>query len=223
MVRGAFGGAARPAQDGTGLAKAADAKIGRLCRFSGSVLVPPPALRLGIGHRHRHRLLPLGQVTALDEAAVEAQNEARLVVLLAEATIGARLKEAQDRGEVAKAGGDRGNQHTGGKIRVAENATLRSIGIPPQRAADFKRVRLTRDAGARSGPGAGVPHFAFGNDNGLRVEAATGGERIVHPPYWPRVTAMGNDCLPRISIVERDQGALAARAVRAPDHVIRAA
>lgn len=74
------------------------------------------------------------------KAAVEAQNHCQLVVLLAEARIGAELKAAQERGEVAQRGGDRGNQHTGGKVRNSDNATLSDIGIPRQRAAEMKKL-----------------------------------------------------------------------------------
>jgi hypothetical protein len=68
-------------------------------------------------------------------AALEAQNAVHLVVLLAEAKIGAELKAAQERGEVAERGA---NQH----VRTADilPATTSQLGIPRQRAAEMKRL-----------------------------------------------------------------------------------
>ncbi|WP_291295850.1 hypothetical protein [Elioraea sp.] len=71
------------------------------------------------------------------KAAVEAQNQCQLVVLLAEARIGAELKAAQERGEVA-------TQQAGRpvSVRAADTspATLPDIGIPRQRAAEMKKL-----------------------------------------------------------------------------------
>jgi len=60
-----------------------------------------------------------------------------LVVLLAEARIGAELKAAQERGEVARPGGDRMSN-----ARTSDNAplTLEAIGIPRQRASEMKTL-----------------------------------------------------------------------------------
>lgn len=71
------------------------------------------------------------------KAALEAQNAVQLVVLLAEAKIGAELKAAQERGEVARAGGDRQSN-----VRAADNgsASLPELGIPRQRAAEMKKL-----------------------------------------------------------------------------------
>lgn len=72
------------------------------------------------------------------KAAVEAQNRCELVVLLAEARIGAELKAAQERGEVAK-------KEAGRPVSVrgpdtSSPATLTEIGIPRQRAAEMKKL-----------------------------------------------------------------------------------
>lgn len=76
------------------------------------------------------------------KAAVEAQNRCELVVLLAEARIGAELKAAQERGEVAARGNPpAGNQHQR-DVRSPDIAppTLSEIGIPRQRAAEMKKL-----------------------------------------------------------------------------------
>lgn len=69
------------------------------------------------------------------KAALEAQNQCQLVVLLAEARIGVELKAAQERGEVATQG-DRSN------VRGADilTVTLPEIGIPRQRASEMKKL-----------------------------------------------------------------------------------
>lgn len=69
------------------------------------------------------------------KAALHAQNECHLVVMLAEARIGHELKAAQERGEVAAKGA---NQH----VRDPDTlpATLPEIGIPRQRAAEFRKM-----------------------------------------------------------------------------------
>ena len=76
-------------------------------------------------------------------AAAEAQNACRMVVLIAEAKIGAELKAAQDRGQVA-------TQKAGRPISVrradTSATTLSKIGITRQRASDFKKL-------AKAGPG----------------------------------------------------------------------
>ena len=72
----------------------------------------------------------------MSSAAVEAKNECELVVLLAEARIGAELKAAQERGEVAKQ-----NQPVSQYVQGADiprPATLPELGIPRQRAKDMK-------------------------------------------------------------------------------------
>jgi hypothetical protein len=76
------------------------------------------------------------------KAAIAAQNHAQLVVLLAEARIGAELKAAQERGEVAKRGGNRGNQYTGGKVGTADfgKPGPEDLGIPRWHAAEMKRL-----------------------------------------------------------------------------------
>lgn len=74
------------------------------------------------------------------KAAVEAQNHCRLVVLLAEARIGAELQAAQARGEVATK--DHGGANIPNGVRAADTvpATLPDLGIPRQRAADMKAL-----------------------------------------------------------------------------------
>jgi len=73
------------------------------------------------------------------KCAVEAQAMTQLVVLLAEARIGAELQAAQERGEVAPNGGDRSS------VRSSDTApaTLSDLGIPRQRAARGCRCHLT--------------------------------------------------------------------------------
>lgn len=59
----------------------------------------------------------------------------QLVVFLADARVGAELKAAQDRGEVAKAGDNP-------IVRSSDNQkhSLPEIGIPRQRASEMKRL-----------------------------------------------------------------------------------
>lgn len=80
-------------------------------------------------------------------AAVDAQNHCKLVVLLAEARIGAEIKAAQARGEVATAGGDRQTN-----VRNLDNApaTLPDLGIPRQRAAEMKALARKGEAAIRA-------------------------------------------------------------------------
>lgn len=60
------------------------------------------------------------------KAALEAQNAVQLVVLLAEAKIGAELKAAQERGEIARGGDFHGNQV---RSREERTATAAEIGL----------------------------------------------------------------------------------------------
>ncbi len=78
------------------------------------------------------------------KAAIEAQNQCQLVVLLAEARIGAELKAAQERGEVATQG-DRSN------VRAPDisTVTLPEIGIPRQRASEMKKLAEAGEAAIR--------------------------------------------------------------------------
>jgi hypothetical protein len=73
------------------------------------------------------------------KAAMEAQNACQLVVLLAEHRIGAELKAAQERGEVATR---TDNLKQGSEVRGADigKATLSDLGIPRQRAAEYKQL-----------------------------------------------------------------------------------
>ena len=77
------------------------------------------------------------------KAAVAAKNECELVVLLAEARIGAELKAAQERGEVATRDD---NLRRGAEVRSSDigKATLPEIGIPRQRAAEMKKLAEVR-------------------------------------------------------------------------------
>jgi hypothetical protein len=92
------------------------------------------------------------------KAAVEAQNHCQLVVLLAEARIGAELKAAQERGEIERRGGDRKTN-----VRTSDNdpATLSDIGIPRQRAAEMKKL-------AEAGEDAIREEVKRANDEGRR-------------------------------------------------------
>jgi phage N-6-adenine-methyltransferase len=71
------------------------------------------------------------------KAALEAQNTTQKVVLLAEARIGAELKAAQERGEVA-----RKNEPVSQYVRTSDilPATLSDLGITRQRAHEMKRL-----------------------------------------------------------------------------------
>ena len=67
---------------------------------------------------------------------VTVQNECQLVVLLAEARIGAELKAAQDAGAMAKR-----NEPVSQYVQTSDiptKATLPEIGIPRQRASEMK-------------------------------------------------------------------------------------
>jgi hypothetical protein len=70
------------------------------------------------------------------KAALEAQNATNLVVALAEARIGAELKAAQERGEVARHGGDRS------KVQGPDLGppTLSDLGVPKQRASEYRKL-----------------------------------------------------------------------------------
>lgn len=72
-------------------------------------------------------------------AAMQAQNAAERVVMLAEQRIGAELKAAQERGEVAtQAEHGRGIQSS---VHAADTrATLPDLGIPRKRAAEAKAL-----------------------------------------------------------------------------------
>jgi hypothetical protein len=84
------------------------------------------------------------------KAAVEAQAQCQLVVLLAEARIGAELTKAQARGEVAKRN-DGVNQHMQG-VRAEDTlpATLPDLGIPRQRAAEMKALARKGETAIRA-------------------------------------------------------------------------
>lgn len=71
------------------------------------------------------------------KAAVEAQNQCQLVVLLAEARIGAELQKAQERGEVASSAGRPKNVRTPDDFQPP---THEQVGIPRQRAAEMKKL-----------------------------------------------------------------------------------
>jgi hypothetical protein len=66
----------------------------------------------------------------------------QLVVLLAEARIGAELAAAQERGEVATRGNPTGaNQHTGNaRASGLSTPTLSDLGISSQRASEMRRL-----------------------------------------------------------------------------------
>lgn len=76
------------------------------------------------------------------KAAMAAQNQCSLVVLLAEARIGRELQAAQERGELQRPGGDRKSIN----VRDADNdPTLDDIGITRQRAAEYKALGRKTD------------------------------------------------------------------------------
>ncbi|MBI0432212.1 hypothetical protein, partial [Roseomonas sp. KE0001] len=74
------------------------------------------------------------------KAAVAAKNECELVVLLAEARIGAELRAAQERGEVATQNRAGANIPNGVRSSDTVPSTLPEIGIPRQRAFEMKRL-----------------------------------------------------------------------------------
>ena len=81
------------------------------------------------------------------KAAIEAQNQCQLVVLLAEARIGAELKAAQERGEIAtRADGPAVRDHVQGSDKIT---TLPEIGIPRQRASEMKKLAEAGEAAIR--------------------------------------------------------------------------
>jgi phage N-6-adenine-methyltransferase len=85
------------------------------------------------------------------KAAIEAQNATQTVVLLAEARIGAELKAAQERGELAGRGNPYGNNQHGGNARAAgiSSSTLDSLGIPSQRASEMRQLADIGEVGIR--------------------------------------------------------------------------
>lgn len=93
------------------------------------------------------------------KAAIEAQNATQTVVLLAEARIGAELKAAQERGELARHGGDRKSIKP--RTSGLDGATLDSLGIPSQRASEMRQLADIGEVGireaARVANGAGEP------------------------------------------------------------------
>jgi hypothetical protein len=54
--------------------------------------------------------------------------------------LGREIEEGQARGEVAGRGGDRGNQHTGGKLLDGKVATFDNLGVSYKQAHDWKRA-----------------------------------------------------------------------------------
>jgi phage N-6-adenine-methyltransferase len=91
------------------------------------------------------------------KAALEAQNTTQKIVLLAEARIGAELKAAQERGEVARPG-DNPNTRTSGN----QPTTLSDLGITSQRASEMRRL-------ADVGPAAIEEAAQAANDAGERL------------------------------------------------------
>ncbi len=92
----------------------------------------------GVGQARSRRAAPLAQLDspAAGRAAAEARNSTDLIVLLAEGRIGAELKAAQERGEVA----DRGKPINAQGSDINEPATLSDLNIPRQRASEFKAL-----------------------------------------------------------------------------------
>jgi len=84
------------------------------------------------------------------KAAIEAQNATQTVVLLAEARIGAELKAAQERGELARADGGV-NQHRREGVRASDTlpTTLDALGIPRQRASEMRQLADIGEVGIR--------------------------------------------------------------------------
>jgi hypothetical protein len=83
------------------------------------------------------------------KAAVEAKNECELVVMLAEARIGAELKAAQERGEVATRGD---SLRVGPEVpeRNIGKATLPEIGLTRKQAMEAKRLAAAGEPAIRA-------------------------------------------------------------------------
>lgn len=103
-------------------------------------------------------------------AAVEAQNQCQLVVLLAEARIGAELKAAQERGEV----GSQGRRSDIVRASDEVKPTIPEIGIPRQRASEMKKL-------AEAGDNAIREEVAKATKEGRRPSR----ERITRPQFTP--------------------------------------
>jgi len=73
------------------------------------------------------------------------------VVLLAEARIGAELKAAQERGEVARPDGSTHHRPKVPALRAPSAATLPDLGIPRQRATEMKRLAALGEEAKRGG------------------------------------------------------------------------
>lgn len=95
------------------------------------------------------------------------QNQCQLVVLLAEARIGAELVAAQERGEIA-ARNEPVSQYVQGP-NILRKPTLPDIGIPRQRAAEYKALA---DAAVRQSRL--VDNRRPGTPPGLRPHRRTG-------------------------------------------------
>ncbi len=78
------------------------------------------------------------------DASTDAQIACTQVTLLAKAKIGAELQAAQERGEVAERGA---NQHP--RASGILSTTLPEIGIPSQRAAEYKALADAGEAAIR--------------------------------------------------------------------------
>ncbi|MBP0465971.1 hypothetical protein J5Y09_18740 [Roseomonas sp. PWR1] len=78
------------------------------------------------------------------KAARAAQNGIARVIFLAEARVGAELEAAQARGELQRPGGDRGNQHTGGKVPDGANATPKIADVLGSRKAAAQAKQMHR-------------------------------------------------------------------------------
>ncbi len=95
-------------------------------------------------------VLPIG---ARAETPTPASHPDADLIRLAEAKIGTELKSAQDRGEISQPGGDRQTI-----VRSADNgrAQLPEIGIPRQRAAEYKALAAAGEDAIRDAAPAGV-------------------------------------------------------------------
>ena len=133
----------------------------------------------------------LGRVTHVYSPA-PAQNQCQLVILLAEARIGAELVAAQERGEIAQAGGDQRSINA----RASGNgpATLPDIGIPSQRAAEYKvligpAVRPSRRMDSRKLMPSLVPAERPGQNTTDRSEVSSKSQVISDASAIPVIVA----------------------------------
>jgi len=71
---------------------------------------------------------------------LEAEAQAREVRMRAERKVGELLRDQKASGERASAGGNRGNQHTGGIVVSDDNATLSDLGVTRDQSSQWQQL-----------------------------------------------------------------------------------